>query len=94
MEGSGSDEEDTPVNTNTGDLYRLDRMQPVEVNGRAPKGAAELRALRDRFADELNRGEIVPVSSTVAQTVLLGHRERERRARRRKAAKAARKTNR
>lgn len=83
------------MNTNTGDLYRLDaNAQPVTLNGVMPEGPAELRALRDRFADELRRGDVVPVSEQVAQTVLLGKRERERRTRRRQAAKAARKRNR
>jgi hypothetical protein len=81
------------VNTNTGDVYRvLADLQPVELNGRPPEGPAELRALRDRFAEEFARGEIVPVSEQAAQTVLLGHRERRRR--RRQAAKASRKRNR
>jgi hypothetical protein len=93
------------VNTDTGELYRLTEQFSGELERSQSNaaGPAELRALarmastadEERAALAIARGErVVPISERAAQTVQLGHRERERRSRRRKAAKAARKGNR
>jgi hypothetical protein len=93
------------VNTDTGELYRLSHEFVVELerSQSSAAGPAELRELarrasnvdEERAAIAVALGQrVVPVSDRVAQTVALGERERDRRTRRRKAAKASRKRNR
>lgn len=88
------------MNTDTGRLYRigvnLDTQPQV-----AQQRLEELEQTRGLFADEqaaledLRAGAtIVPVSEQVAQQMIVGGREFERRRRRNKAAKASRKANR
>jgi type IV secretory pathway VirD2 relaxase len=91
------------VNTNTGELYRiredlmggsdssgggigeaLDRGRLAELERRGKATEDEVRALAAMRAGDA----VVPVSETVAQKMMLGGRELNRRERRRKARRS------
>lgn len=79
------------MNTDTGRIYQPDEMAE-RLSARAMRRGLDTH--QAEFEQELDAGRIVPVSDAVAHTMKLGQRERERRDRRRKSAKAARKRNR
>lgn len=77
------------MNTHTGRIYPPEEIASFYVPSSAPLSPDALE-----YELGVARGVIVPVSDAVAQKVLLGERELERRKKRRGAAKASRKRNR
>lgn len=77
------------MNTDTGRIY-----PPSEITSFYAPPGVPLSPDAMEYEVGVARGAVVFVSETVAQKVLLGERELERRKKRRAAEKAARKRNR